>query len=75
MLRRCLLSLALLGWFSAPAVADPEDCMMCHGADEFEGVNPETVQEALADPGLPPHSRFADMTIEEVKALLEALAN
>jgi hypothetical protein len=74
MSKRFLLMLALLGWFSAPALADPEDCMMCHGADEFEGVAPEAVQEALADPGLPPHSRFADMTIEEVKALLEALA-
>ena len=74
MSQRSLLTLALLGLLSAPVSADPTACMMCHGADEFEGMAPEEVQEALADPGLPPHSRFAQMTIEEVKALLEALA-
>ena len=47
---------------------------MCHSPDEFEGLDAAAVQEALADPGLPPHSRFADLTIEEVAALMEELA-
>jgi hypothetical protein len=74
MSQRSLLAFALCVLLSASALADPSACMMCHGADEFEGMEPEEVQDALADPGLPPHSRFADMTVEEVKALLEALA-
>jgi hypothetical protein len=74
MSQRSLLAFALLGLLSASALADPTACMMCHGADEFEGMEPEAVQEALADPGLPPHSRFAEMTVEEVKALLDELA-
>ena len=74
MLQRSILAFAVLSLLSASALADPSACMMCHGADEFEGMEPEAVKEALADPGLPPHSRFAEMTIEEVKALLEALA-
>ncbi len=74
MSRRSTLMFVLLGLLSGPAFADPTACMMCHGADEFEGMEAEEVQEALADPGLPPHSRFAGMTIEEVQALLEELA-
>ncbi len=71
---RLLSMISLLSLLSGQALADPSACMMCHGADEFEGMEAEEVQEALADPGLPPHSRFADLTIEEVKALLAALA-
>lgn len=73
MSHRSLLKIVLLGLLSGQALADPSACMMCHGAEEFEGMDPLFVQEALADPGLPPHSKFADLTIEEVKALLEEL--
>ncbi len=71
-LRSTLLSVSLL--LAGQALADPSACMSCHDADEFDGMSAEAVQEALADPGLPPHGRFAEMTIEEVKALLAALA-
>jgi hypothetical protein len=58
----------------AQALADPSACRMCHDAEEFEGMDAAAVREALADPGIPPHGRFADLTEEEVAALLEELA-
>ena len=73
MFRRSVPMVFLLGLLSGAASADPSACVMCHSADEFEGMEAETVQEALADPGIPPHGKYADLTIEEVKALLEAL--
>jgi hypothetical protein len=74
MLRRSLLLLVSAGMASAAAFADPEACLSCHDANEFEGREPAAVLDDLADPGIPPHGRFAEMTLEEVKALLEALA-
>ncbi|TNF83230.1 MAG: hypothetical protein EP301_11445 [Gammaproteobacteria bacterium] len=74
MFRRSISMVFVLGLLPGTAFADASACMMCHGADEFEGMEPEAVQEALADPGIPPHGKFADLTIEEVKALLESLA-
>ena len=71
---RSIFLALILCLLAGKAAADPEACMMCHDANEFEGMEPAAVQEALADPGLPPHGKFADLTIEEVKALLEALA-
>jgi hypothetical protein len=59
---------------SGQALADPSACQMCHGAGDFEGMDASEVKEALDDPGIPPHGPFADMTLEEVAALLEALA-
>jgi hypothetical protein len=47
---------------------------MCHGAGDFEGMEASEVKDALADPGIPAHGAFADLTLEEVEALLEALA-
>jgi hypothetical protein len=47
---------------------------MCHEAAEFEGMDAAAVREALADPGIPPHGGFADLTEEEVAVLLEELA-
>ena len=72
--KRSVLIAASLVLLSGQALADPSACLMCHGANEFEGMEPADVQEALADPGLPPHSPFAELSVEEVKALLEALA-
>ena len=71
---RSVFSGAILCLFAGQAYADPSACLMCHSADEFEGMDAAAVQEALADPGLPPHSRFADLTLEEVAALMEELA-
>ena len=74
MSNRSSFMVPILWLLAGQAFADPEACMMCHDPNEFEGMDPAAVQEALADPGLPPHGKFADLTIEEVKALLEALA-
>jgi hypothetical protein len=59
---------------SGQALADPSACQMCHGAGDFEGMEASEVKDALADPGIPAHGAFADLTLEEVQALLEALA-
>ncbi len=74
MSRRLLLITSVFALLSGQAAADPAACMMCHGANEFEGMEAEAVKDALADPGIPAHGRFQELTLEEVKALLEALA-
>lgn len=53
--------------------ADPSACLNCHDAEEFSEVDVAMVAEALADPGIPPHGRFAGLTDEEVEALLAVL--
>ena len=75
-----LISLILLGTafaalsVSAKANADPSQCGNCHDPSEFEGMAPAEVKEALADPGIPAHGKWAGLSEEEVKALLEVLA-
>ena len=56
------------------AGADPADCMTCHDVDEFDGMQPAQVKEALSDPGIPPHGRFSELTVEQIEVLLEGLA-
>jgi len=58
---------------SGQALADPSACLMCHEGEEFEGMDVAAVQEALADPGIPAHGSFAELTEEAVAALLEEL--
>lgn len=58
---------------AAVAVADPSACLGCHSASEFAELDVATTQEALSDPGIPPHGPFADLSEEEVRALLESL--
>lgn len=58
---------------AAVAVADPSACLGCHSASEFTELDVATTQEALNDPGIPPHGPFADLSEEEVQALLDAL--
>ena len=69
-----LLLLLLTAVFADLALADPEACKACHDAGEFAGADAEWVKEALEDAGLPAHGPFADLSIEEVKALLAALS-
>lgn len=73
MLRVMSLMLSLAAFAAAPVWADPNPCGMCHGPAEFEGMALEEIREALADPGIPPHGRFAGMSEEELEALLESL--
>ncbi len=77
MLRSTLAALmvaVLAGFTAVPVSAAPADCGNCHAPAEFEGMDPAEVREALADPGIPPHGKFAGLSEEEVEALLEALA-
>ena len=71
-----VISLILLGagFTAISANADPSQCGNCHDPSEFEGMAPAEVKEALADPGIPAHGKWAGLSEEEVKALLEALA-
>ena len=76
MLRRALmLMLALvLSLGLGNAVADPSACLNCHAAGEFSAMDSKAVAEVLADAGIPAHGAFAELTEDEVKALLEALS-
>ena len=56
-----------------PAAADPQKSGVTDDPSEFEGMAPAEVKEALADPGIPAHGKWAGLSEEEVKALLEAL--
>ena len=71
LLRFVLLTIVLS---TGTALADPSACLMCHDPEDLSGRDAVAVKEALSDPALPAHGRFADLSIEEVKALLEALA-
>jgi hypothetical protein len=73
MLRVMFLGLSAAAFAAIPAWADPNPCGMCHSPAEFEGVALEEIREALADPGIPPHGKFAGMSEEELEALLESL--
>lgn len=69
-------SLALLFILSlgSTATADPSACLNCHTAQEFSDLDAKAVAEALADAGIPPHGRFAELTEAEVQALLDAMS-
>jgi hypothetical protein len=69
-----LLGFGLVGVLAGfPALAD-DRCLACHTAEALEAFDAETIQEALEDPAIPAHGMFAELTEEEVKALLEKLA-
>lgn len=70
---RHIAAFALLSGAAAVSLADPSACLGCHSAGEFAGMDLATVQEALSDPGIPPHGPFAELSEEEVRALLESL--
>jgi cytochrome c5 len=69
-----LLGIGLIGTLAGfPTLAD-DRCLACHTADALAEFDAETIQEAIKDSKIPAHGLFADLTEEEVKALLEALA-
>lgn len=69
-----VLTLALNLGLASAAAADPSACLNCHVAGEFSDMDATVVREALADAGIPAHGRFAELTEDEVKVLLEALS-
>ena len=69
-----ILTVVAVAAASAAGAADPNDCGNCHDSAEFEEMTAAEVREALADPGIPPHGKFADLSEEAVETLLEALA-
>ncbi len=70
---RRIAAFALLSGAAAFSVADPSACLGCHSSGEFSEMDLATIQEALSDPGIPPHGPFAELSEEEVQALLESL--
>ena len=67
-----LLSALLLVSPVAPAL-EPGDCTMCHSATELSEATAESILEALRNADVRGHSRFAEVTEEDVKALMESL--
>lgn len=68
-----ILAIAFLAGSASVTVADPSACLGCHAADEFSEMDAATIKEVLADPGIPPHGRFVELSEEEIQALLDAL--
>lgn len=75
MVRRVLLTVlgGLLWALSWVAHADPPECLDCHGADELKGLDVKAVKDALADPGIPPHKKFAELTEDQIAEILASL--
>ena len=66
----------LVGIFFMNGVfADGHDaCLKCHEGAEFAGLSAAEVGEDLRDPGIPPHKKFADLSDEQIQALIAELA-
>ena len=67
------LTLLLSAVLTQSVIADPAECLKCHTVEEFKGLDAAAIREVLADPGIPPHRRFAELTEAQVAEILEAL--
>ena len=64
---------ALLFLVSGPqllAQPDNEDCLKCHGSDTYADMPPQEVLEKLQSGDSRMHSKYQDITLDEVKAIL-----
>jgi len=51
-----------------------EACLRCHrGVDEIRKMNDETIIAALKDTGIRSHSRYSDLSDEQLQEIIAAL--
>ena len=68
------VSLGLLTFAASSFAADSSVCEECHDDGEFSGLSAADIVEDLQDPGIPPHSRFAELSEEDLQAIAAELA-
>jgi len=65
--------LTVVSVFAHSVHADPSECMQCHTAGELKGRDAAAVQKDLADPAIPPHRKFKELTEVQIAEILEAI--
>lgn len=70
--RKLLIAFSTVLVLTGTAVAGPDndECLDCHEAEDYSGLNAEELLEELLDPGIRQHLEYADITLEQVEALI-----